>query len=164
MEHLQAILKEFDPVAAPNKETLIRYFWDGLCLSIWAQVDNREQDLNAWKEVVEKAVNAEAKAGLQPHSMIREINSRCPKKHRPSIKKDKNDAYWEHRNEVFKDKKKAKSHLSSSANQPQTQASKKKQASWKSARLFSHLGERNWSSKKGQRQSQGPELYQVLHL
>ena len=26
MEHLQAVLKEFDLVAAPNKETLIRYF------------------------------------------------------------------------------------------------------------------------------------------
>ena len=41
-------------------------------------------------------------------------------------KKDKNNASWEHRNEIFyKDKNKTKSYNSSSANQPQTQATKK---------------------------------------
>ena len=76
--------------------------------------------------MVKKAVDVKAKAGLQPHSMIREIDSRCPKRHKPSVKKDKNNAYWEHHNEASnKDKKKAKSHPSSSANQLQTQASKK---------------------------------------
>ena len=120
MEHLQAVFQEFDPVAAPNKRTLIRYFRDGLRLSIWAQVDNREQDLDMGKEVIEKVVDAKTKAGLQPHSMMREIDSKCPKRHKPSIKKDKNDAYWEHYYEASKDKEKAKSHPLSSANQPQT--------------------------------------------
>ena len=40
IEHLQAILKEFYPIATPNEETLIRYFRNGLHLSIQAQVDN----------------------------------------------------------------------------------------------------------------------------
>ena len=64
IEYLQAILKELDPIATLNKETLIHYFHDGLRLSIRAQVDNRGRDLDAWEEVVEKAVNVEAKAGL----------------------------------------------------------------------------------------------------
>ena len=75
--------------------------------------------------MVEKAVNAEVKTGLQPHSMIKKINSRCLKKHRPLVKKDKEDIYWEHCNKASKDKEKAKSHPLSSANQPQTRASKK---------------------------------------
>ena len=76
--------------------------------------------------MVKKAVNVEAKASLQSYSMIREIDSICPKRHRSSIKKDKDNAYWEYRDEGSnKNKEKAKSHPLSSANQPQTQASKK---------------------------------------
>ncbi len=88
-------------------------------------MDNRGRDLDAWEEVVEKAVNAEAKASLQPPSGTREIDSRCPKGFRPSVKKDKDEANREHRDRD-KDKDKAKPHNPSSANsQPQTQASKK---------------------------------------
>ena len=118
-------MKEFNLVAILNEETLIHYFRDGLSPFIQAQVDNWGQNLDAWEEVVEKAVNIEGKASLNPHSMIREIDSRCPKEHRPSVKKDKDDAYWEYYDEAFKDKKKAKSHLLSFANPPQTQAFKK---------------------------------------
>ena len=65
--------------------------------------------------------------------MIREIDSKCPKKHRPSVKQDKDDAYQEHRKEASKDKEKTKSYLLFSANQPQTQASKKdkRHRSWR---------------------------------
>ncbi len=65
----------------------------------------------------------EAKANLLPPSGTKEINSRCPKGYRPSVKKDKDDANWEHQDEAPNDK--AKSHNSSSANQPQTSAPKK---------------------------------------
>lgn len=30
LEHLQAVIKEFDPVVALNKEILIQYFQEGL--------------------------------------------------------------------------------------------------------------------------------------
>ena len=30
LEHLQVVLQEFDPVAAPNNDILIRYFWEDL--------------------------------------------------------------------------------------------------------------------------------------
>ncbi len=126
LEHLQAVLKEFDPSGAPNEITLIRYFREGLRLSIQAQLDHRGRDLDGWEEVVKKADDVEAKANLQPPFYVRDINPRCPKGHRLSSRKDKEDTYRELQNEAFKDKDKAKSHSSStSANQPQTQASKK---------------------------------------
>ncbi len=76
--------------------------------------------------MVEKPVNTEAKAGLQPPPGTREINARCSKRYRSSVKKDKDNAYQEHRDEASnKDKDTVKSHNSFSANQPQTQAFKK---------------------------------------
>ncbi len=71
---------------------------------------------------MEKAVDVEAKASLQPFSGIKEIDSSCPKGYRPT-KKDKDEANREHR-----DGDKTKStHNPSPANtsQPQAQASKK---------------------------------------
>ena len=52
LEHLQAVLKEFNPINASNKTTLIYYFRKGICLSIQAQLDYQEQELDMWKEVV----------------------------------------------------------------------------------------------------------------
>ncbi len=75
---------------------------------------------------MEKAGDVEAKANLQPPFYVRDIDVRCPKGHRPSAKKDKEDTYRKPQNEAFKDKNKTKSHSSSTfANQPQTQAPKK---------------------------------------
>ena len=65
LEHLQAVLKKFDPTGVPSKKTLICYFRAGLRLSIQAQLDHRGQDLDAWDEVVEKAGDVEVKANLQ---------------------------------------------------------------------------------------------------
>ncbi len=71
--------------------------------------------------MVEKTGDVEAKANLESLFYVREIDSRCPKDYRSSAKKDKEDTYGEPRKEAFnKDKDKAKSHNSSSANQPQT--------------------------------------------
>ncbi len=75
---------------------------------------------------MEKAGDVEAKANLQPPFYVRDIDARCPKGHRLSAKKNKEDIYREPQNEASKDKDKAKFHSSSSsANQPQTQAPKK---------------------------------------
>ena len=70
---------------------------------------------------MKKVGDIEAKIYLQPLFYVRGIDSRCPKSYRLLVKKDKNNANWEYRNETFnKDKKKAKSYNPSSANQPQT--------------------------------------------
>ncbi len=69
-----------------------------------------------WKDVMEKLDDVEAKANLQPPFYVREFNSRCPKGHCLSAKKDKEDTYHEPFNEASKDKEKAKSQISSSVN------------------------------------------------
>ncbi len=76
-------------------------------------------------KVVEKSRDTKAKANLKPPFYIREIDAKCPKGYRSLVKKDKENTYWEHRNEASKNKDKAKSHNSSFTHQPQTQASKK---------------------------------------
>ncbi len=46
-----------------------------------------------WEEVMEKASDIEAKTNLQPPFYVREIDSRCPKDHRLSVRKNKEDTY-----------------------------------------------------------------------
>ncbi len=72
---------------------------------------------------MEKAGDVKAKANLQPPFYVRDIDARCPKGHCLLAKKDKEDTYWEPRDEASNNK--AKSQTSSSTNQPQTQALKK---------------------------------------
>ncbi len=91
---------------------------------------------------MEKTGDVEAKANLQPHFYVRDINARCPKGHRLSSKKDKEDTYRKPQSKTSKDKDKAKSHNSStSANQhqPQTQASKKDKRGRRGAHGGGHL-------------------------
>ncbi len=91
LEHLQTVLKEFHPIATPNKETLICYFRETLRLSIQAQLDNHGRDLDTWNKMIEKAINAEAKTNFQPSSGTKEIDFRCPRSYKPSVKKDKDE-------------------------------------------------------------------------
>ncbi len=71
--------------------------------------------------MVEKAVDVEAKANLQPFFGTREIDFRRLKGYRLLVKKDKDDAYRKHHNEVSnKENEKAKSNNPSFTHQPQT--------------------------------------------
>ena len=65
---------EFDPAAAPTESTMVRYFEEGLKPSIKAEMDQDATHLDDYEELVAKAVRAEAKAGLQPSSYIRETD------------------------------------------------------------------------------------------
>ncbi len=65
--------------------------------------------------MVEKIGDVEAKANLQPPFYVRDIDVRCPKGHRLSAKKDKEDTYQKLRN-VASNKNKVKSNPSASAN------------------------------------------------
>ena len=84
LEHLQSILIEFDADGAPGESALIRYFRDGLKPSIKAQMEQRGRENDSWKELVEKAIDAEAKANLQPPSFLREMDERCSQGNRPA--------------------------------------------------------------------------------
>ena len=64
LENLQVVLREFDSVAAPNKDIMIRYFREGLQPSIEAWLDIWDRELDSWDEVVDKTVDAEAKTSL----------------------------------------------------------------------------------------------------
>ena len=77
LENLQAVLQEFDSVAAPNKNTMIRYFREDLEPFIWAQLDVKHQNLDFWDEVVDKTVDAKAKTRLQALSGTREMDFWC---------------------------------------------------------------------------------------
>ena len=47
LKHLQAVLQEFDPGAAPNERIMIRCFLEDLKPSIRAQIDAQSRDLNS---------------------------------------------------------------------------------------------------------------------
>ena len=89
LEHLLAVLREFDLAATPNKEIMIRYFREGLMRSVRAQLDARGRDLDSWEEVVKKAVNAEAKASLQSPTSTCDIDSRYSRGNRPAKREEK---------------------------------------------------------------------------
>ena len=55
---------------------------------------------------MEKARDAEAKANLQPPFYVRKIDSKYLKNYCSSVKKEKEDANWEHCNEASSKTKK----------------------------------------------------------
>ena len=79
LEYLQFILLEFDTDRAPKEGTMIRYFRDGLIPSIWAEMEQCRRELNSFKELVEKAIDAKARAALRPRSYARETDQHCPR-------------------------------------------------------------------------------------
>ena len=84
LEHLQSILQEFDEEGAPEESNLIRFFRKSLRPSIKAQMEQRGREHDSWEELVEKAIDAEAKTSLQPPLILREMDQRCPRGNRPA--------------------------------------------------------------------------------
>lgn len=84
LEHLQAILIEFDTDGAPEESDLIQFFCEVLKPLIKAQIEQRGRKLDNWDELVKKAIGAEAKASLQPDSILYEMDHRCPRGNRPA--------------------------------------------------------------------------------
>lgn len=83
LDHLQSILLEFDADGATTEAVAIRYFREGLKPSIKAQMEQCGRELDSWGDLVEKAIDAEAKASLQPTSFLHEIDQRCFQGRRP---------------------------------------------------------------------------------
>ena len=63
---------------------MICYFWEGLKPSIKVEIEQQDRETMDFKEMVQKAVNVEAKAGLRSSAMIQDSDIRCPQGHRPS--------------------------------------------------------------------------------
>lgn len=62
MEYLQSVLRKFDGIATSMDNLLIRYFWDGLRLSIRTQLDEKSRNRNDGQMVVKQAMDAVTKA------------------------------------------------------------------------------------------------------
>ena len=79
LEHLQSILIEFDADGAPEESAVVRFFREGLKPSVKAQMEQRGREKDSWEKLIEKAIDAEAKASLQAPSNLREMDQRCPR-------------------------------------------------------------------------------------
>ena len=84
LQHLQSILSEFDSIQTPNELTMICYFRESLKPSIKVEIEQQDRESINFKEMVQRAVNAEAKAGLRSSTMVWESDTCCPRGHRPS--------------------------------------------------------------------------------
>ena len=63
---------------------MICYFREGLKPSIKVEIEQQDREAMDFKEMVQRAVNAEATAGLRSSAMVRDSDIRCPRGHRPS--------------------------------------------------------------------------------
>ena len=68
---------EFDPDYAPKEGTIIWYFQKGLCLLVRVEIEQRGQELDSFKKLVKKTVNAKDKAAFRPCSYACETNQHC---------------------------------------------------------------------------------------
>ena len=82
LQHLQSILSKFDPIRTLDKLTMICYFREGLKLSIKVEMEQQDREAIDFEEMVQKVVNADAKAGLRSSAMVRDSDIRCPQGHR----------------------------------------------------------------------------------
>ena len=78
LENLQAVFWEFNFEAAPNKNTIIRYFWDSLQPFFQAQLDVWDKDIDFWNKDVNKTVNTKAKTSFSAPFVTREIDFSYP--------------------------------------------------------------------------------------
>ena len=63
---------------------MLRYFQEGLKLSVLAKLEHRDLELKSFDQMVKKAVNAKAKSVLWPRSSTKEIDQTCPRGNRPA--------------------------------------------------------------------------------
>ena len=63
---------------------MICYFREGLKPSIKVEIEQQDRESMDFEEMVQRAVNAKAKAGLRSSTMVRDLDARCPRGHRPS--------------------------------------------------------------------------------
>ena len=62
---------------------MICYFQEDLKPSIKVKMEQQDRESTNIEEMVQRAVNVEAKAGLKSSTIVRELDARCPKGHRP---------------------------------------------------------------------------------
>ena len=53
---------------------MIWYFRKSLRPSVWVKIEQRDRELDSFEEIVEKAIDAKAKAALKPHFYAHNID------------------------------------------------------------------------------------------
>ena len=66
----------------PNKLTMICYFWEGFKPFIKVKMEQQDWESVNFEEIVQRAINAEAKAGLKSTIMVQDSDICCPWGHR----------------------------------------------------------------------------------
>ena len=57
---------------------MIRYFREGLKPFIQAEMQQYGRELDSFEDIIQKAIDAEAKATLRPRSATRKTDQHCP--------------------------------------------------------------------------------------
>lgn len=91
MKHLQSILKKFDGIVALTDNLLIWYFWNGLRSSIYAQLDEKYDDLDDWQVIAQRPVDIKAKTAQQALSFVQKSDMHCYYVYRPLKQKEFKD-------------------------------------------------------------------------
>ena len=60
---------------------MICYFREDLKPSIKVDMEQQDRESTNFEEMVQRAVNVKAKAGLKSSTMVRELDARCPRGH-----------------------------------------------------------------------------------
>ena len=60
---------------------MICYFWEGFKSSIKVEMEQQDRKSINFEEMVQKAINTEAKAGLRSSTMVRDLNAHCRRGH-----------------------------------------------------------------------------------
>ena len=63
---------------------MICYFRKSLKPFIKVEIEQQDRESTNFEEIVQKAVNTEAKVGLRSSTMVQDLDIRFPKSHRPS--------------------------------------------------------------------------------
>ena len=63
---------------------MICYFRKGLKLFIKVEMEQQNRESMDFKEIVQKVVNVKAKTGLRSSIIVRDLDIRCLRGHRPS--------------------------------------------------------------------------------
>ena len=84
LEHLQSILLEYNPVGAPTKPTMLRYFQKSLKPSVLAKLEYWDLELESFDQIVKNAIDVEAKLAFRPRSSTKKIDQNYPQGNRPA--------------------------------------------------------------------------------
>ena len=84
LERLQSIFLEYNPVGAPTKPIMLRYFQEGVKHSVLAELEHWDFELESFDQMVKKAVDTQAKLAHWLCSSTKEIDQNCPWGNQPA--------------------------------------------------------------------------------